>query len=487
MRLLRPRPCTLAALLVASSSPACLVPDSDHCAHRPGPLRGHAWCEQQDPDRPICSRCASAFSNEHAGCVAAEPDPACIVGEAHVVDDVEPSTSSTSEGSSATTTTDCVPSECEALDPSRPVCDAQGECARCTRTDPGACSGPTPICDEDAQACIPCARHSQCLEAVGSACNLQRGECLPPDRVWHVDGDAAAGGDGSEAAPFRKLSDAMARIPPTMDGAPAGQGTIVLHEASSAYAEAVAIGGGRLVAIVARGDDRPRIVLDTSSALITVLGRDTVAYLEGISLQSNPSGLGLRVQAEARAYVDRCEVTSSPAGIEVIEDGELELRNSVVTAGNAADVALLVDSARADVVYSTLVHRTIVSGSTPVPDGLRCTGDHAVSVRNSVVLAVDQDADGWDCPEAQVSHTAGEGTLLGADNVAVCTLPGFDCTTAGAVSSLFEDLAALRLSTLGADVLGGVSALAPGDPHVDIDLNPRAPERDFAGAHAPPD
>jgi hypothetical protein len=117
---------------------------------------------------------------------------------------------------------------------------------------------------------------------------------------------------------------------------------------------------------------------------------------------------------------------------------------------------------------------------------LRCTGSYAVSVRSSIVLSVDQDANGWTCPGAQVSHTAAESMVSGNDNVLLCD-SALDCTM-DIVPQLFMSATNLRLNSSGADILAGIPLLAPGDPPFDIDLDPRpsASGIDYAGAHVPP-
>lgn len=477
-----------AALLLAASSVTCLVPDTNHCAHRSDDLRGHDWCAQQHPDRPFCSRCVSARADEHSGCVDQEPDPACLVGSVPQGGDTGSSTDSASDDSTSTTAAEGC--ECASIDPSRPACNEQGDCVRCTRTDPGVCSGPTPVCDEDTQECMPCSLHSQCLDAVGSACHLETGECLPPDRVWHVQGGAAAGGDGTDAAPLRTIGEAMANIPP------AGQGTIVLHEAKNdagttvAYDDVVTISGDRLVAIVAPGGERPRIVFDTQSALVTIVDDGTIAYLDGLSLQSNSDGPGLRVE-RGKVYADRCEVTKNLSGIEVVDGGELVLRNGIVTAARDDQRVLYVEEGTATLVYSTIVH-TSPDFSSQDPHALLCSGSMVtVAMRNSIAISVDGSSIGWECPGAEVSRSAVDGTLPGViedDNIHLCSI--LNCGSDDTIPSLFAegDLTTLRLSPFGATILASDPddpMLVEGDPPFDIDLNPRTTERDFIGAHAP--
>jgi hypothetical protein len=497
----------LAMLTAAASSITCLATDPNHCAHRTG-TRGHTYCLEQHPDFPLCSRCEA--SNDRNGCTADADDTECLVGAP------EPEESS---GSSDDSTTDaettgppvCDPADCAARDAMRPLCGDEGECVPCgeaggdeacaaanpdlpacltedegaesagacvgcSETSPAACSGQALICNVDTHECTRCDSHSQCLAALGSACDIERHECLPQDKVWHVDGSSTVTANGTAENPYTTIAAALAEI------GPGESGTIILHDADEPYTEPLAIGGGRVVAIIAPPEERPTILLDGTGDQVFIVDSGTVVYLEGVTVQANSDVAGLRIEV-ATIYLDRCEVTGSRTGIEVVADGELVLRNSIV-ATIADDVALSVDAASANVLYSTVVH-TGIDILDVDPDAIRCTSPREVTVRNSIVLSRDTGTYVWDCPGASVSYTAGEGIPLGSGNKRLCDNQ-LNCTM-DVIPGLFIDLTSLRLHPDSADVFMGIlpSRRELGDPVIDIDGNSRTLGHDFAGAHAP--
>ena len=320
------RPSSLAALLVASSSVTCLAPDESHCAHRPGELRGHVWCQAQHPERPWCSRCEPSASG-HDGCTDDEPRLECLVG-APADEPAESSSGVPTDATNASTTdvTVCLPAACELSSPSRPLCsedeqcvpcdqaggdeacaavdpdrpacvtdgDLAGACVRCT--DASFCPEAAPICDADSHACVRCRFHSDCRSAVGSACRIETGQCLPPALVRHVDASAGPGGDGSAEMPFTTIAQAL-NNPDLLD-----YGTIVLHRGD--YGESSSVVGGRVIAIVAAPGDRPRISGDAESGLVAAVGAGTELYLEGLTLLDNDQSAGLRVTPDTLTLVE---------------------------------------------------------------------------------------------------------------------------------------------------------------------------------------
>jgi hypothetical protein len=471
-------------------------------------------------NRRRTSVAALAFTSAERARIVAfdeELDRVLEVLEATCVEVIDTTGTSTGEDTTATeegsTTTAGVPTctdeECLTADPARPICgddglcvacngaggDAAcaeahpdlpvcltegsdiGTCVQCTEAATEACTGTTPLCNVDSRTCEPCVTHAQCMDAMGSACHIETGECLPADRVWHVDGDAAAGGDGSEATPYPTIAAALTNI------AGGERGTIVLHQASSDYNATVSIDTGRVVAIVAPVGDRPRIATIAASGLVVVSGLDTVAYLEGLTITLNGAGPGLRVDAEAHAHVDRGEIINNNVGIAVANGAVLALRNSIVWT-NQPDLAVLtVDGSTADVSYSTVAHTGSGFGTFDV---VQCTNPTAVTVRNSLVVSRDDGANGWSCPGGTVSNSAGEDIPAGNGNVLLCD-SAVDCAM-DIIPQLFVSASNLRLNASGTSILADIPEPSPDDPPYDIDLNPRPSlsGTDYAGAHVPP-
>lgn len=495
----------LAVVLLTWSSVRCLAPDTNHCAHRPEELRGHAWCAERHPDLPLCSRCEPVANGNH-GCIDREDRSECLVGEP--LFDATPTTSESTAEDSTTVAMACVPAECAAtsplqplcsdddecvpcsqaggdegcaaVDPDRPACVTEGPlagaCVQCTEHATGACAAQAPICDANTHTCVACRFHAECLAASGSACRIETGECLPPELVRHVDASASGSGDGTPMMPYPTIQQAL--------GDPALQehGTIILHDGE--YTEAPSIGGARQIAIVAADGTRPQLVGDTTNGLVVAVGDDTELYLEGLTLRANDEGAGLRVASFAITYVDRCELTENAIGVEITGGAALVLRNSIATTTLASSPAVSAsDGATVDIDYSTLFN-TATGGI----DAVRCTPPVAVSVRNSIILArATSEPSGWSCEGGTVSHSAGENIPAdgNADNLLLCAHPDVDCGVDAGITSLFTDLQRLRLTPIGAEIFLGVPASSTEGPTFDIDGNPRAPDRDFAGAHAP--
>lgn len=496
------RPSALAGLVLASSSMSCLEPDLDHCSHQPGELRGHAWCEERHPELPLCSRCEPA-ANGLDGCVADVPRLECLVGPPAA--EAETSSGPPPDASTTAATT-CNPADCAEESPSRPLCSDDDQCVPCSAaggdegcaatdpdrpacvtdgpltgacvpcTDASFCPADAPICDADLHACTPCRFQAECLSAVGSACRIETGQCLPATLVRHVDASARPGGDGSADVPFSTIAQAL-NNPDLLD-----YGTIVIHDGE--YAEASTIVDGRVIALVAAPGQRPRISGDATSGLVAATGLSTELYLDGLTLLDNREGAGLRVESRAIAYVDRTELLQNAIGIELTSGGHLTLRNSIVTTRLSASAALsIADEATADITYSTLFNT-----ATGGVETILCTPPvMAVTVRNSIILARDtSEASGWSCAAGTVGHSAGENIPADgtADNLLVCGHPDVDCGI-DLIMALFTGSTNLRLNETGIEVFRDVPSPSAEDPAFDIDGNPRTPDRDFAGASAP--
>jgi len=266
----------------------------------------------------------------------------------------------------------------------------------------------------------------------------------------------------------------------------------------------VSIDGGRVVAIVAPGTDRPRIADLAMNGLVLASGVGTVAYLEGLTITLNGSGPGLRVTDDAHAYVDRCEIIENDIGIELTGDAHayvdrceiigndigielagganLVLRNSIAWTGVENEAAVSVTESTADISYSTIAHLAGL-GTT---HAISCSNAMGTTVRNSLIVARPLNENGWNCNGASISNTAGENIPDENGNVLLCD-SDLDCSM-DVILGLFASPSDLRLSATGANILAGIPLFAPTDLPYDIDLNPRPSQSgtDYAGAHAPP-
>lgn len=482
--------------------------NTDHCAY----LEGDATCEARySGERPFCQRGSCGSTIDGDGCVAARPDDeacyspcggglslpddaSCRGGEStSTSDDSSTSDGATTadtgseSGSGESSTTGSVPcmgngdcmdaaapfcepvsgecvacdgaadpdTACVELDPGMPLC-VGGACVQCTAAATDACTGATPVCDDTTNTCVPCTAHDQCGQP---ACNLFTGACLPVGAVVHV-------GPGQT---FMTLGAAV-------DSFAAGaEGTIVVH--GDTYNEAVTVDGGRVLAFLANDGDLPLWILAPSTSPQLEIG-DATVLMDGIQISGNASSShpGIRVNA-GQAWLDRSQVTGNDGGGMLAEAGaELVLRNCFVGDGTASANALAVDSASADVLYTTLG-----TGFDNFGDvfSIQCTTPVDVVVRNSVLVSFDNAAGEISCATADVINTASETLIPGTGNVALGAIQAdwFVDVTAG---NFLLDSPPASIATTATWEAGDPPTDIQGDSRPQLDGAP-----DVAGADVP--
>lgn len=430
--------------------------DTTHCNYN----GGDSYCAEQFPDGdyPFCEsgRTGCISPQKTLGCVAAPPSDECYSpcgGDSTIDDDatciaVESSSGSsdsdsssgdsdsTDTGSTSSETTgpmpctenvDCedasapfcepVSGECVAcdgtddpdgacagLDPTMPLCVA-GTCVQCTAAAPDACMGKTPVCDDAANTCVPCTEHDQCGDA---ACNLFSGACLPADAVVHV-------GAGQE---YATISAAV------MSFAAGAEGTIIVH-AGASYDESISVNGGRVLAFLAADvgpmAEPPRWVR-TSGTQPQLTVTDATVLMDGMQVSSNASDVPPGVVVDGgRAWMDRSRIIQNAGGGIVAQSAaDLVLRNCFV-GGDESDVdAVVVDGATASILYATIGGG---NGSFGMARALSCTAGSDVTIRNSILAALD-DIPELACSMATVSYSASETAIAGTDNVTLGSVQG---------------------------------------------------------------
>ena len=472
---------------------ACYRYDATYC----GNLEGHATCRELGLGQ-FCSLC----SFDKGGCVEARPSSDCLApfeipgeeggssgdtGSETGGSDTEDSGSGSSAtmGSGSSGDGPCTgPEDCpEAAPFCDPVgacvtCDAMedpdgacaelgggtplcvgGTCVACTDEDTSVCDGQLRLCDPETNACVDCTEHPQCESG---ACQLDVGTCFPTDVVVHVDGD---GGQD-----FTTVGAAIASF---NDGA---LGVIVVHEraASAPYTEALAVDGGKVLAMVAADGESPEFQGVGASPGLAVQGAGTTLYLEALtSADGNAFGL---VCDGARADLRRARIVQNTGGGILAQGGcELSVENSFV--GGTIDTdALEAQSSTVSVLYSTLAASAMIAGS---PAALRCDGSSTVEARNSILVGASPEPE-FQCAGATVTTSAGEGDLPGTDNVAVGTFdPGWFANFVGGDFSL---------TAAGGTAFEGIARWEEGDPSTDINGDGRPTEvgmADVVGADVP--
>jgi len=344
---------------------------------------------------------------------------------------------------------------CAALDPLAPLC-VDGACVPCTAEDPAACDEQRLLCDGATHTCVPCTGHEQCASG---ACELAVGQCFPSDALrLEVDGDGPAD--------HTSISMAVSAVDEP------GYGVIVVHELNGGAAYGPCLVTGRTIALLAAPGEQPIIQSVVGNPALRVLGPEAALYMDGPIVSDNPAGMGVLVESEALAWIDRSRIVrNAGGGIVVRSHASLTLRNCFVGGANDED-AISVHDATIDVLYST------IGANFGISRALACEGTSTATLRNSLLASLDVDYE-VQCPGVVASHTASEFGLIGVGNVEL-----------GAVSTdwftSYED----GDFHLDAPPIEIVSAARwdTDDPGTDIDGDPR-PQRDgasdFVGADVP--
>lgn len=353
---------------------------------------------------------------------------------------------------------------CAALDPDAPLCE-DAVCVQCREGDTAVCTGTVPVCDAATNTCVGCSTHEQCP---ASACHLDEGSCMPEEVVFYVDGDADGCGaaDGSMAAPYCTIAEALDQI------GQASRGTVRITATTQPYGEALVIEGNRTVALLAEGDAVPELVALGDP---TLLVDGSTAFVWRLRLRGNTSDPAI-VLDDAVAWIDRSELVQNQGGGIAARSGSmLHLRTSIIGAGGTALAdrqALRVDGSTIDVIASTIAGND-GSGAASIA----CVAGGGGSVRSSIVVGIDPPT--ITCVGLEVSDSAVDAVGLGGEgNLVVDELnPGW-----------FVEPAVGDFHLVDGTAFDGLGVWHTGDPTVDLDGDPR-PIRDgaadVAGADVP--
>jgi len=204
---------------------------------------------------------------------------------------------------------------------------------------------------------------------------------------------------------FATLTEAVASF------AEGAEGTIIVH-GNDAFDEAGTVDGGRVLAFLANDGDLPRWILSGGGApQLTVL--DGTVLMDGIQMSGNSSSMdpGLLVDG-GRAWVDRGRIVTNLGGGIVAQAGaELVLRSSFVGGDVSDRVAVQLDDANAEVLYSTL------GAGFGTGVALACTLGSTIDVRNSMMVSRNAEAE-VQCTPATIGYSASE-MDLGETNTAL--------------------------------------------------------------------
>ncbi len=335
---------------------------------------------------------------------------------------------------------------------------------QCTATNASYCTGTVPICDVASGECVGCTAHEQCPE---SACFIGEGSCLPAAQLWHVDGDAVCAlADGSAAAPYCTIAEALVNI------GPAQRGTIRVAGLGGPYLETALIDSSRVVAVVPSAAD-PVVVTGTGAPTFTVDG--ATLLLERIRLQGNGQAPAIASSSGGLTHVRRVEIVlNQGGGISLIGASELQMDDSVIGAGGtglADRHALYAEGSTFDLVYSTIAGNDGTGAAS-----IRCEASVG-TIRNSIVIGLAPPS--ISCLGLVVDHSVIDTSDLGgAANMEFDTfVPGW-----------FLDPAGGDFRIVGDTVLEGIATWQTGDPLRDLEGASRPGldgATDVAGADLP--
>ncbi|WP_106092993.1 right-handed parallel beta-helix repeat-containing protein [Enhygromyxa salina] len=278
------------------------------------------------------------------------------------------------------------------------------------------------------------------------------------------DANCAADGEGTDAAPYCTLSQALTAVD--------SNSLIVLHEmltGPQVYNESNSVQLD--VAILAAPGETPVVEGTGGNAALTVANAGNL-YMRGVTISGTQNGGEGIVIAGGGAWIEGSHVVNnSGGGIVVDGGGSLFLENSFV-GGSADSPAVRVPNGTFDLLYVTMGLPAVLGGPA-----LECSDGTMSTVRNSLITSTHSDPE-LDCPNVSISASALE-ALVG-DNVALgdVEVGWFD----GYLSGDFH------LSGSQPAATDTAAIWQSGDPSTDIDGDPRPTQDgpDFAGADVLP-
>lgn len=286
--------------------------------------------------------------------------------------------------------------ECKARFTGKPACD-QGQCYECAA---GAdCTTATkPICES--HACRKCKADTEC--GAPGIC-LEDGSCATAGQVVFVEFDAAgcAGADGTTAKPYCTPNEGAAVLtanrPLLVIRGPANNqlvldttlAAITVIGRKNGAGEAASIPAVASTAVrVASGDVLMRDLAvtggtGTSSRGVTVSGGATKLRLLRMKI-STGMGLGVQADTSAALTMDRCTVDGNAAGGLLVNGASYQVTNSVF-AGNGYGVKFNVPKTPSAFVANTVVMNT--------GNAVTCDPSSAQKLVASIIVGVNDSCD----------------------------------------------------------------------------------------------
>jgi Right handed beta helix region len=258
-----------------------------------------------------------------------------------------------------------------------PVCDLAGTrtCVQCTVAQTEQCTGTAPVCGAD-QRCRGCSAHSDCSSA---AC-LPDGACGTESDIAYV---SSAGVDTA----------ACTLVTPCTQVASGLATARLFVKLSGSIDEAVVIGGGRRVALLAAPG--ARLTRSAGGAVITVRDSETSVQIYDLTIAdapNNASGFGLLVPAGSGAptvTMTRTTIENNPAGGISVAGGSFSISRSIVANNPGGGISISGIGTRFSITDNVVVYNGRALGVQPSSvGGLAITANTAGSQcqRNTIAF-----------------------------------------------------------------------------------------------------
>ncbi len=394
----------------------------------------------------------------------------------------------------------CEDLDCSEVEPEKPTCAVDlGLCVECQQH--SDCESiDEPACNTLTATCEPCDSHDQCP---ATACNLETGQCFPPENVLYVDNTPEGLDSCSDAKPdwgtapdeaVCTLQNAMARL---VEGVPT---TVKIKTgAKPQNLPAVVPEGKYIVAIVHYGNTIPSLILSFADPALTVSAGNKV-FMNRISIYnsmpaSDPliecagQGIGASLWLERQrvfagktairanncaVHIRRSTITGNTLGGVDIDGTDVALaklwiENSHITENNGTKFGAV---RMGGVVDGSILYSTIALNKS-VLSPVECINGWAakLTVRNSALMSV--------------GPTVGGGCI---DAELVTNAVDLEAATKADIAEFFSGFAEGAFQAKIGGALKDQATWQLGDPRVDYDGTPRPTEPgtlDYAGADRP--
>jgi hypothetical protein len=348
---------------------------------------------------------------------------------------------------------------CSEFDQGLPLC-VEDTCVQCSAEDTSVCVGTTPLCDVDANTCVPCEFHEQCQDIGRTACDIVSGACFLDDQVLNVDVDDDVGLNDP-------IQEAIDLIPP------GGVRALYLTGTTDPSVELL-IDEGKRIALISSSTNISLRGFDGGPTL-RVHGADTVAYLHRVVVRGNGANVGISVESSAAFFADSTQVYQNSGGLTLAEGTSGQLRNSMIGLnGNQFAPTTGINSAG----ELTVLYSSIIANDGDAEDSLQCSGG-STEVRNSIFIGSSPAS--VNCSGLTSTNSAFDEAVPGAGNSNVGNLvPGW-----------FDSVAAadFQLTPAGQAQFSDIALWQTGDPPFDFQGDPRPSVNgtpDFPGADTIP-